>query len=278
LFVGAVSPIIAFRLQIAIDWKGKAAAMDAREDGRIIRVSADLRDAVDGLSFAPPVAFVYHPLAYAWEPHRAYLAHFGARRGTPREALFLGMNPGPWGMAQTGVPFGDVGMVRDWMGIGGRVDRPLREHPGRPVTGFACRRGEGSGRRLWGWARDRFGSPEAFFSRFFVANYCPLAFFDKEGANLTPDKLPPAMRMLLMRACDDALRRTVELLDAPLVIGVGKWAEARAREALAGLPVRVGSILHPSPASPAANRGWARQAEEQLAALGVSLEPGRETR
>ena len=34
-----------------------------------------------------------------------------------KEAVFLGMNPGLWGMAQTGVPFGTVSLVRDWMGI-----------------------------------------------------------------------------------------------------------------------------------------------------------------
>jgi single-strand selective monofunctional uracil DNA glycosylase len=243
--------------------------MDPKGEEGIVKVAADLRDAVERLLFSPPAAYVYNPLVYAWEPHRAYLSRFGAGSAEPREALLLGMNPGPWGMAQTGIPFGDVGMVRDWLGIGGTVGRPGREHPERPVTGFACRRGEGSGRRLWGWARDRFGVPEAFFSRFFVANYCPLAFFDEGGGNLTPDKLPAAMRAPLLAACDGSLRRTVELLAAPLVIGVGRWAESRAREALAGLPVKVGSILHPSPANPAANRGWARQAEEQLRILGV---------
>src|SRR5688572_32536315 len=95
------------------------------------------------------------------------------------------MNPGPFGMAQTGVPFGDVAMVRDWLGIVAAVAKPRDEHPKRPVLGFECQRSEVSGARLWGWARARFGTPQRFFERFFVANYCPLAFMESSGANRT---------------------------------------------------------------------------------------------
>jgi single-strand selective monofunctional uracil DNA glycosylase len=67
-------------------------------------------------------------------------------------------------------------------------------------------------------------------------------------------------------------------------VGVGGFAEGRAREALEGsaaLPGRpslpaIGCILHPSPASPAANRDWAGQMERQLRALGVALPQRRE--
>jgi single-strand selective monofunctional uracil DNA glycosylase len=128
-----------------------------------------------------------------------------------------------------------------------------------------------SGRRLWGWARDRFGTPEAFFSRFFVANYCPLAFLEESGRNRTPDRLPLAERKPLLERCDAALRKTVESLEPRLVIGLGRFATARAKAALASSDTRVGMVLHPSPASPAANRGWAQQAEVQLEALGVGL-------
>jgi single-strand selective monofunctional uracil DNA glycosylase len=128
-----------------------------------------------------------------------------------------------------------------------------------------------SGSRLWGWARQRFGTPERFFARFFIANYCPLMFLEESGRNRTPDRLPAAELAPLAAACDRALRRTVEILAPPRVIGVGRFAARRAESALAGLPVAVGQILHPSPASPAANRGWAEQAEAQLAALGVRL-------
>ena len=42
--------------------------------------------------------------------------------------IFLGMHPGPWGMAQIGVPFGEIPAVRDWMGISTTVDKPPVEH------------------------------------------------------------------------------------------------------------------------------------------------------
>ena len=222
---------------------------------------------MDALAFAPPVTHVYDPLVYAREPHERYLARW-ARPGI--EALLVGMNPGPFGMAQTGVPFGEVTLAREWLGIEGRVERPEREHPARPIEGFACRRSEVSGARLWGWARARFGTPEAFFARFFVWNYCPLVFMEASGKNRTPDKLPASERAPLFAACDEALRAITAHLGPRLVVGVGGFARDRAREALADRPVRVGTILHPSPASPAANRDWVGQAERALAELGVT--------
>lgn len=223
---------------------------------------------VSKLEFAAPVTHVYNPLAYAWQPHRLYLERYGA---PPKQVVFVGMNPGPWGMAQTGVPFGEVSMVRDWLGIEAAIGAPEAEHPKRPIEGFGCARSEVSGRRVWGWAKERFGTPEAFFERFFVANYCPLSFMEASGRNRTPDKLPAAEREPLLEICDRALARSVETLEPEIVIGVGKWAEERARRALEPLGVRVGRILHPSPASPLANRGWAEQAELELRELGVVI-------
>lgn len=233
-----------------------------------VRLSRTLARAVDGLEFGEPVTHVYDPLVYARRPHELYLERH-ARRGI--EALLVGMNPGPFGMAQTGVPFGEVTLVREWLGIEEKVERPEREHPARPITGFACTRSEVSGARLWGWARARFETPERFFARFFVWNYCPLVFMTESGKNHTPDKLPARERAALYAPCDEALRALVAELGPRLVIGVGAFARARAAEALAGQPVRVGSIPHPSPASPAANKGWAKLAEAALAELDVTL-------
>ena len=220
------------------------------------------------LRFAAPVTYVYNPLDYAFDAHAAYLTRYG--RGT-RAALWLGMNPGPFGMAQTGVPFGDVGMVRDFLEIEAPVGRPLRQHPKRPVEGFACARSEVSGRRLWGFVRDRWKSPERFFERFLVMNYCPLVFVEGSGKNRTPDQLPLAERAPLFHACDESLRRVVKALSARAVIGVGAFAQARARAALAGSGVAVHGMPHPSPASPAANRGWAALAEGALLAAGFEV-------
>lgn len=231
-----------------------------------IRISRELGRQVDELRFARPVTHVYNPLVYARACHEQYLERF-ANPGC--EAMLVGMNPGPWGMAQTGVPFGEVELVREWFDIEGRVGKPKSEHPKRPILGFACERNEVSGARVWGWARERFGTPERFFQRFFVWNYCPLVFMEESGRNRTPDKLPAKERKPLFEICDRALRRITAHMEPHLVIGIGKFAEGRARAALEAM--KIGSILHPSPASPIANRGWAPQAEKQLRALGIEL-------
>lgn len=231
-------------------------------------ISRDLADAVDALTFAPPVTHVMNPLIYARAAHEQYLAKWARPRP---EALLLGMNPGPFGMMQTGVPFGEVEVVRDWLGIDEPIDEPRGQHPQRPIQGWTCTRSEVSGRRLWGWARRRFVEPSRFFARFFVANYCPLVFLTASGSNRTPDRLPRNEREPLEAACDEALRRLVTTLAPGTVIGVGGFARKRAETALTGLDLEIATILHPSPASPAANRGWEAQIERQLAALGIKL-------
>ncbi len=234
----------------------------------LVQVSRTCSRAAGRLRFAEPVTHVYDPLRYARRPHELFLQRFGSGK---KEVVLVGMNPGPFGMAQTGVPFGDVRFVRDWMGIEAEVGRPENEHPKRPVLGFECERSEVSGSRLWGWAKERFGSADQFFSRFFVVNYCPLVFLEGTGRNRTPDKLRAAEREALQTVCDDALRCAVAILDPDLVVGIGAWATKRAKGALGDVGARVGTVLHPSPASPKANRGWARQAEKELRALGVRL-------
>lgn len=231
-------------------------------------IARDLAEKVDALRFGLPVTHVYNPLVYARGSHEEYLTRYATGK---KEVIFVGMNPGPWGMAQTGVPFGDVAMVRDWMGIHARVSKPAREHPKRPIIGFDCPRSEVSGSRLWGWAQHRFETPENFFARFFVWNYCPLCFMEESGRNFTPDKLPVREREPLFVACDDALARLVAIFGPSHVIGVGKFAEDRCRVALDDIDVSIGRILHPSPASPAANRGWAEAAEKQLRECGISV-------
>jgi single-strand selective monofunctional uracil DNA glycosylase len=242
---------------------------------QVLAATAALRDEVGGLSFAAPVSWIYNPLVYAWDLHAAYVETWGA---SPRRVLMLGMNPGPWGMAQTGVPFGEVGMVRDFLKLTGRVGRPDPEHPKRPVQGLDCARSEVSGRRLWGYFAARYGRPEAFFADRFVVNYCPLVFMEESARNRTPDKLPVAESAPLFAACDRRLVRLVDLYRPEWVVGVGGFAR-RKLDALFGpkappgggthRPPRIGTLLHPSPASPAANRGWAEAAARQLAGMGL---------
>ena len=228
----------------------------------------ELSLAIDTLDFKPPVTHVYNPLNYARRPAEQYLDMAGANT---KKVVFLGMNPGPWGMAQTGVPFGTIEMVSNWLEITGAVSKPEHEHPKRPVLGFDVQREEISGSRFWGWARDRYGTASRFFEDNFVANYCPLVFMEDSGRNRTPDKLPATEKNQLFSFCDHALRQVVALLQPGLLVGIGKFAEDRARSALSDTDIRIGRILHPSPASPLANRGWQEQAEKQLEALGVNL-------
>jgi len=236
----------------------------------VLDAARRLREAVaDYPDRAPvgPAAYILHPLDYAWDLHRAYIERY-APAGHTVEAVFLGMNPGPWGMAQSGVPFGEVGLVRDFLGLEGVVTAPALTHPKRPILGLDCPRSEVSGQRLWGTIRDCFETPEAFFERFYVANYCPLAFQSETGANIVPERMPAAFLAPCLEAAARHLAEVVDALRPRTVIGIGKWAEKRAQQVLGDREVAIASILHPSPASPVANQGWAEQALAQLRELG----------
>jgi single-strand selective monofunctional uracil DNA glycosylase len=239
---------------------------------KLIRAAQELCSAVGGLRFRAPVAHVYNPLEYAWGLHEAYLRRYG---NGPKRIAFLGMNPGPFGMAQTGVPFGEITAVRDWLALRGLVNKPEREHPRRPVEGFACKRSEVSGQRLWGLFAERFGTPRRFFAEHMVLNYCPLAFLEKTGRNRTPDKLSSSERDGLFAACDAHLRAAVAALRPEWLVGIGDFAFKRAQQAFPNDEPKLGRILHPSPASPAANRDWAGVATRQLEELGVWTGRGR---
>ncbi len=232
----------------------------------LLATADELRTTLRPLTFAAPVTHVYNPLDYAWRAHTAYVRKFGDSR---KRVLFLGMNPGPFGMAQTGVPFGEIAAVRDWMGISENVDRPAREHPKRPVTGFACTRSEVSGRRLWGWARDTFGGAGDFFRDHYVVNYCPLVWMGETGSNITPDKLPGTAMAPVERACDAHLASVIELLQPEWLVGVGGFAEERLRLVAGTGSAKIARIPHPSPANPAANKDWSGAAMKALRDAGV---------
>ena len=240
----------------------------------LLAAARELSDTLAALRFAAPVAHVYDPLQYAFAPYQAYVERYGATR---KRVVLLGMNPGPFGMMQTGVPFGEVAAVRDWMGIRAPVEPPAQQHPKRPIEGFACKRSEVSGRRLWGWAALRFGSAEAFFGERFVLNYCPLVFLEASGRNLTPDKLRAVERRAVTEACDRHLAAALAALQPEWALGIGGFAERCLRAVLdsdrvdstLARRVQVAQILHPSPASPAANRGWAEAVDRRLAAIGL---------
>jgi single-strand selective monofunctional uracil DNA glycosylase len=253
--------------------------LSASVAARLLAAARELSQALAKLRFAPPIAHVYDPLQYAWPVYEAYVVRYGNAR---KRVLLLGMNPGPYGMMQTGVPFGEISAVRDWMGLHAPVTPPAQQHARRPIAGFDCARSEVSGRRVWGWAALRFGSADAFFREWFVLSYCPLVFLEASGRNFTPDKLPAAERRAVAQACDRHLAAALDALQPEWAIGIGGFAERCLRTVLEGdaldsalaRRIRVGQILHPSPASPAANRGWSDAVDRTLAQLGVPLPRG----
>jgi len=236
----------------------------------LIDAALELRASLSKLDFSTVAEWVYDPLDYAWEPYCEYIRRF-SRASVKR--VFMGMNPGPWGMAQTGIPFGEVAAVRDWLKITSVAKKPAREHPKRPIEGLHCKRSEVSGQRMWGLFRERFGTPKKFFADHFVLNYCPLAFMDAKARNLTPDKFPRSIRQAVEETCDRHLMTVLEAIQPKDFIGVGGFAETCGKRCIDQLKMKqkpnLLRILHPSPASPAANRDWSGQVTKSLTDAGV---------
>ena len=233
---------------------------------QLLKGAKKLSECVNRLSFSAPITHIYNPLDYAWSAHKMYIQSYANSR---KRVLFLGMNPGPFGMVQTAVPFGEIKAVRNWMRIQTPVGKPASEHPKRPVHGFNCQRSEVSGQRLWGLFSKRYPDPKDFFAEHFVMNYCPLAFLEATGRNRTPDKLPQEEAAPLYAACDRYLEQVVDILKPKWLIGVGKFAFKRVQRVRENHTISIGVILHPSPANPTANKDWAGTATKQLQELTV---------
>ena len=93
---------------------------------------------------------------------------------------------------------------------------------------------------------------------------------NSSGKNIIPSALPKESRKILFDTCDISLKKLVDLLDVEAVVGIGKFACDRARMALKDKPdVKMHLIMHPSPASPAANKDWAGIVKKQLKESGV---------
>lgn len=233
---------------------------------KIIKLTSIFAEKLNQLTFSEPVTHFYNPLVYAWKAHKIYLERFGSGS---KKVFFLGMNPGPWGMAQSGIPFGEVSMVSEWMNIRTKIEKPKNEHPKRPIDGFDCRKSEVSGRRFWGLMKKKFNCADFFFAEHFVGNYCPLVFMEASGKNRTPDKLPKEEKNVLMNLCDRYLWDLVQSLQPRYLIGVGSYAENCLQRNFSSEGFSIGKVLHPSPASPLANNGWEEQATKKIKQLGI---------
>lgn len=153
----------------------------------VLNAQLELNNILEDINFKiPPIAYVYNPLEYAFNPNKNYVQKYCT---STKKILFVGMNPGPFGMCQTGVPFGDPNWVKNWLKIEGIVNKPNLECPTRQITGLDSLKKEVSGDRLWGFFSQLSGEPEVFFKYSFVCNYCPLAFMNDRGLNVTPSDI-----------------------------------------------------------------------------------------
>lgn len=164
-------------------------------------------------------------------------------------------------------------MVKDWFRLPVKeleVGRPERENGKRKVTGWDTKRGEVSGRRLWGWARERYGEdPMGFFRWAWVYNYCPLVWMGSSGRNITPVGLKKVERERVEMCCDKALKEVGKVLEPRIVVGIGGYAYEKVKKCL-GDEVRVEKVLHPSPANPRASQtegGWGKIVDDQLSEI-----------
>ncbi|KAL1451943.1 hypothetical protein WDU94_006272 [Cyamophila willieti] len=175
----------------------------------------------NNLSYDASIEYIYNPLDYAFELHSKYVYKYCTSK---KKILFLGMNPGPWGMVQCGIPFGEVKAVKGFLNIEGEVNQPDKFHKDRPITGLDCPRSEISGKRLWELASQLSdGKAENFFRHAYVHNYFPLAFLSKTAKNITPAELKNKITIEKLNSiCDKSLSDIIQHLGVDTVIAIGK--------------------------------------------------------
>lgn len=151
------------------------------------------------------------------------------------------------------------------MKLSGNVGKPENELPARPVEGFECKREEQSGSRWWGLMQKLCGTPEQFFKNCYIYNYCPLAFFDTGGRNITPAEIKGEPREKLQKACTASLKVAIDLFQPEIIVAIGRYAEDRVKELkkqniLNSCVKDTKCIPHPSPRS-LNNTNWPEKAE-----------------
>ncbi|XP_059053181.1 single-strand selective monofunctional uracil DNA glycosylase-like isoform X1 [Achroia grisella] len=219
---------------------------------------------LEKLQLPNSVQCIYNPTIYARNTFEQYVRKYC---NTKKKVMFFGMNPGPWGMSQTGVPFGEVASVRDWLHIIGPVGKPPTELSNRQVNGFNCKRPEISGKRFWGLFKKICRNPENFFHSSFVYNYLPQQWMKNSGANVTPGEFSASDMRPLYAICDPIFVKVLEIYEVETIIAVGKFCEKRAQKAikqyLPNATIQIFYLPHPSPRS-VNNTNWEEKAENCL--------------
>ncbi len=192
---------------------------------------------------------VYNVFEYAWQGWEAYI-HKCAKLSA--KIMLLGINPGPHGMLQTGIPFGSISAVRNYIGIhDADIKQPTVLHKNRPVDGMKYTKEEQSGLLLWNTIESLFTNSLNFFSHCFVINYCPLAFFTQKGENITPDKLGTEERKDVEHRCTSHLLEYLNIFNTSLILAIGRYAFNKAQLLSRDLHIipqkNIIYIPHPSP-------------------------------
>ncbi|XP_045776673.1 single-strand selective monofunctional uracil DNA glycosylase [Maniola jurtina] len=229
-----------------------------------LELADEMNEALNEFNLPPAVKCVYNPSIYARYTFEMYARKYC---NTKKKIMFFGMNPGPWGMSQTGVPFGEISSVRDWLGIEGPVNKPPHEIRERPVDGFDCKRTEVSGKRFWGLLKTICGTPENFFKTSFVYNYINQQWMKSNGCNLTPGDFKVSDMEPLYNICDPIFVKILKLYEVEIVVAIGKFCETRAQKAikkyLPSSSIKILYLSHPSPRS-VNNNNWEQKALEEL--------------
>jgi single-strand selective monofunctional uracil DNA glycosylase len=216
------------------------------------------------INFSGQGLVVYNPLNYAKLATAQYLDTYGQGR---KEVLFLSLNPGPFGMAQTGIPFGDVYWVTKYLKIHNTIEQPKDAvHPKRPILGFDCTRKDVSADRFWKLISSFYPNATTFFQKNFLWTFAPLYFCDKSGKNITPDKINLVSRKELEQICLEALKNIILSLQVNNVISIGAYVYKNVLKLDAEVlnKIEVENIPHPSPLNPANNKGWDIRVKDML--------------
>lgn len=93
------------------------------------------------------------------------------------------------------------------------------------------------------------------------------------GRNVTPPSLKSSVKTKLQLICDTSLIEAIDVLQVNTIVCVGKYVQERATKVAKDFTkwkIQIGSITHPSPINPSANKGdWIEIATEQLKSLQV---------
>ncbi|KAI8124664.1 hypothetical protein FF38_10666 [Lucilia cuprina] len=222
------------------------------------KLETQLNEKLRNITTPLEISYIYNPVEYAADLHQAYLKKY-LKGG--KKVLFIGLNPGPNGMGQTGIPFGNITTVRDKMGLNGTVNQPPNIHPKRPVNGLATTIEEPSGKRLWTKFQELSdGSLDIFFEQCFVYNFCPLLFYNSKGDYISPQKLKAPYNRQISNACLHTIEQILELIQPEVIVAIGRYAYDNLKAVKYCIEKRLLYLRHPSPR--ACTKNWSKIADE----------------